>query len=55
MVTTPAPKPALTQPKKDSKPSKTEKRLLELKQLYDKGIITEQEYKKTRARILSEI
>jgi len=37
------------------KMSKTEKRLKELSELYRKGVITKDEYMKTRKRILSEI
>jgi len=37
------------------KMSKTEKRLGELKGLYGKGVITEDEYKATRKRILNEL
>jgi hypothetical protein len=37
------------------KSSNTEKRLGELDEIYKKGIITQEEYQKTRARILSEL
>lgn len=46
---------AVAVPAKPKALSNTEKRLGELDALYKKGVITKEEYQKTRARILSEL
>jgi len=51
----PAHKSAVMMKTKNKKMSKIEKRLDELKGLYQKGVITQEEYQATRKRILNEL
>ena len=51
----PVHKPAVMMKAKKKKMTKIEKRLSELERLYKKGVITQDEYKATRKRILNEL